>query len=326
MRYLITGSSGHLGEALVRSYRAQGHEVIGLDVAASAFTDVQASVADRATVQACMRGVDAVLHTATLHKPHVATHSKAQFVETNISGTLVLLEEAVAAGVSRFIFTSTTSVFGDALRPPPGQPAAWVTEALVPQPRNIYGVTKTAAEDLCALFHRNHGLPIVVLRTSRFFPEPDDDDARRAMLSDANLKVVELLYRRVEVADVVTAHSAALARACDIGFGKFIISATSPFEQSDLSGLRGDAAAVLRRRLPGFEAVFKACGFGMLADIDRVYVNDQARQALGWQPQYDFARALRDLAAGRDWRSELACSIGVKGYHGDAYADGRYPV
>ena len=102
-----------------------------------------------------MAGVEAVLHAATLHKPHVATHSRQEFVDTNVTGTLNLLEEAAAAGVGAFVFTSTTSVFGDALVPPPGAPAAWITEDVVPVPKNIYGVTKVAAEDLCQLFHRN---------------------------------------------------------------------------------------------------------------------------------------------------------------------------
>ena len=75
-----------------------------------------------------MKACDVVYHAATLHKPHVATHSRQDFVDTNITGTLNLLEEAVSAGVEAFVFTSTTSVFGDALTPPPGAPAAWVTE------------------------------------------------------------------------------------------------------------------------------------------------------------------------------------------------------
>ena len=57
--------------------------------------------------------------------------------------------------MSRFVFTSTTSAFGRALTPPPGAPAAWITEDVAPVPRNIYGVTKTAAEDLCELVHRD---------------------------------------------------------------------------------------------------------------------------------------------------------------------------
>src|SRR6266567_4562912 len=135
-----------------------------------------------------MRGVDAVLHAATLHKPHVVTHSRQDFVDTNITGTLNLLEEATSAGVAAFVFTSTTSAFGRALTPPPGAPAAWVTEDVRPVPKNIYGVTKVAAEDLCELFHRLHRLPCLVLRTARFFPEADDDPDVRRAYDDGNAK------------------------------------------------------------------------------------------------------------------------------------------
>ena len=148
MRILITGSSGHLGEALVRVLSEQEHEVVGLDIVNSPHTDIVGSIADRTTVHRCMAGVDAVVHTATLHKPHVDSHGRTDFIQTNIAGTLNLLEEAVAANVSRFVFTSTTSAFGRALTPADGEPAAWITEDVVPAPRNIYGVTKRAAEDL----------------------------------------------------------------------------------------------------------------------------------------------------------------------------------
>src|SRR5687767_11350001 len=190
----------------MRSLQHTAHDAVGIDVLASPFTRHVASIADRDLVARCMRGVDAVLHAATLHKPHVATHGRQDFVDTNITGTLNLLEEATAAGIGAFVFTSTTSVFGDALVPPAGAPAAWVTEDVVPVPKNIYGVTKAAAEDLCQLAHRNQGLPCLVLRTSRFFPEADDDGARRAAYADDNLKANEYLFRRVDIEDVVKAH------------------------------------------------------------------------------------------------------------------------
>ena len=192
-----------------------------------------------------MSGVDTVLHAATLHKPHVATHAREAFVETNIRGTLILLEEAARARVRAFVMTSTTSAFGDALKPPPDAPAAWIDERVAPVPKNIYGVTKTAAEDLCQLFHRNEGLPAIVLRTSRFFPEEDDDPAARAAYPDDNSKANEYLYRRVAIEDVVEAHLLAAERAPAIGFGKYIISATTPFQPEDCARLRADAPAVV---------------------------------------------------------------------------------
>src|SRR5882757_3241090 len=233
MKDLVTGSAGHLGEALVRSLSRLGEEVVGLDIRESPFTACRGSIADRACVRRCMSGVRRVFHAATLHKPHVATHSRQDFIATNLIGTLNLLEEAVSAGVESFIFTSTTSAFGDALMPPAGAPAAWITEEIAPIPKNIYGVTKAAAEDLCQLFHRNNGLPCIVLRTSRFFPEADDSKEMRDAYSDDNIKANEYLHRRVDIEDVVSAHLLAAARATAIGFRKYIISATTPFGPED---------------------------------------------------------------------------------------------
>jgi UDP-glucose 4-epimerase len=314
VRILVTGSAGHLGEGLARVLGAEGHEIVGLDLLASPFTDVVGSVADRECVQACVRGADAVLHAATLHKPHVGTHGRGAFVETNVTGTLTLLEEAVAAGVGRFVFTSTTSAFGRALTPGPGAPAAWITEDVAPLPRNVYGVTKTAAEDLCELVHRDHGLPCLILRTARFFPEADDREEVRGAYEDANLKVNELLYRRVDLEDVVSAHRCAVERAPELGFGRYIVSATTPFARDDLAELRSDAPAVVRRLFPDYEAIYARRGWRMFGSIERVYVNERARRELGWRPRYDFGAALARVRAGEPHSSPLAAAVGAKGY------------
>jgi UDP-glucose 4-epimerase len=313
-RVLVTGSAGHLGEALVRVLRDAGRDVAGLDVLASPFTTTVGSITDRATVRRSLAGVGAVLHAAALHKPHVGSHSRQDFVETNVTGTLTLLEEAAAAGGS-FVFTSTTSAFGRALTPAPGAPAAWITEEVTPLPRNIYGVTKTAAEDLCLLIHAAHGLPVVILRTSRFFPEPDDVDAVRDAYPDANVKASEYLYRRADIADVVAAHLLTMDRAPALGFGRYIISATTPFTPADLPALRADAPAVVRRLFPDQEAEYARRGWRMFPGIDRVYVTERARTELGWAPVYDFRRVLDLLKAGQDARSPLARAVGAKGYH-----------
>jgi nucleoside-diphosphate-sugar epimerase len=326
MKVLVTGSAGHLGEALVRTLRDSGYEVVGLDVLDSPFTTVVGSISDRRIVRRCMAGVRAVFHAATLHKPHVATHGRQDFVDINVTGTLNLLEEAAAVGVEAFVFTSTTSVLGDALVPPDGAPAAWVTEDVAPVPKNIYGVTKAAAEDLCQLFHRNHGLACLVLRTSRFFPEEDDDRRVRDAYDDGNVKANEYLYRRVDIRDVVDAHLLASGRAAAIGFRKYIISATTPFLPEDLPELRVDAPRVVRRRVPGYEAEYGRRGWRMFPGIDRVYVNRRARDELGWRPRYDFKFVLDRLGAGDDPRSPLARAIGSKGYHSGAFPDGPYPV
>jgi len=315
MKILVTGSSGHLGEALMRVLREEGKEVHGIDILPSPYTDHTGSIADKNFVRKNMRDITHVLHTATLHKPHVATHQQQQFIDTNITGTLNLLDASVENGVRSFIFTSTTSTFGDALTPGPGSPAAWITEDVVPIPKNIYGVTKTAAEDLCRLFYRNHKLPCLVLKTSGFFPEEDDDPAIATSYADANAKANEYLYRRVDAEDVVGAHLLAMDEAPRIGFGKYIISATTPFDQEHLWALRKNAHDVVKSLYADFENIYAALDWKMFPAISRVYVNKKAREELGWLPKYDFRYILDKLKSGNGIKSELAENIGSKGYH-----------
>lgn len=318
MRIVVTGSAGHLGEALVRVLREAGEDVVGVDVLPSPFTDEAGSIVDRAFVRRVLEGAEGVLHAATLHKPHVGSHTKQDFVDVNVTGTLNLLEESVAAGVQSFVFTSSTTTFGRALSPPPGAPAAWITEDVPPIAKNVYGATKVAAEDLCSLVAHEHGLPVVVLRTSRFFPEGDDRDDVRSVWDADNLKVNELLHRRADIADVVDAHRLALGRAPGLGFDRFVVSGTTPFTREDLLELRTDAPAVLARHVPEYVDVFAAKGWRMLDDVERVYVNARARQVLGWRPKYDFPAVLERLRRGEDWRSPLTHAVGLKGYHAES--------
>jgi len=322
MKILITGSSGHLGEALVRTLRPH-HQVIGIDITPSPFTAKVGSIADRNFVHECITtagGVEVMLHTATLHKPHVISHSYSDFISTNVTGTLNLLEEAAAAGVKSFVFSSTTSVYSSlVLSAAASGGVTLVTEELHPKPKNIYGVTKIAAENLCELFHQIHKLPCIVLRISRFFPEDDDEESIRESYQDGNVKANEFLYRRVDIEDVVSAHLLAMEKAkqADFGFRKYIITATTPFDSEDLAELATDAPKVLKRKFPDYEEKFGLDGKGwkMFPTIDRVYVNHLARKELGWEPKFDFSHVLRCLEAGVDPRSDMAKAIGKKMYH-----------
>ena len=327
-KLLVTGSSGHLGEALARVLRARGggggggggggaSTVTGLDVKPGPYTDITADITDRSAVRQALAdsGATAVIHAATLHKPHVGSHGKQAFVDTNVTGTLNLLEESVASGVRAFVYASTTSAFGRALVPAAGAPAAWITEDVPGIPKNIYGATKAAAEDLCQLFHSEHGLAAIVLRISRFFPEGDDDAEVRGTYADANVKANELLYRRVDIADAVDAHVLAVEHAARIGFAKYIISATTPFVVGDLPRLRNDLDRVVQERFPGLQREYQRRGWRLFPGIDRVYVNARARAELGWRPRYDFRWLLDALSRDEDPRSPLARAVGAKGYH-----------
>jgi len=325
-RYLVTGSAGHLGEALVRHLQNLNVEVISIDILSSPFTSNVGSIFDSIFVETCMRGVDVVLHAATLHKPHVATHSRQNFVDTNITGTLTLLEAAVSAGVKAFVYTSTTSVYGDSLEPKLlSDPAVWITEDSVPSCKNIYGVTKLAAEDMCQLFHRNHtGISCMVLRTSRFFPEGDDVPSAYA---DDNEKANEYLFRRAEIGDIVCAHMLAAESLLTRDKGKFckyIISATTPFSREDTQELRYDAPAVVQRYFPRFQEIYDRAKWTMYPGIGRVYDNCRARAELGWTPKFDFQHILSMIenqcqnsaeSVAVSVRSPLAVVIGEKLYH-----------
>lgn len=301
MNVLLTGSSGWLGRHLAPLLEADGHRVIGLDVAPGAHTQVIGAVESRELVARLFRerGIDAVVHGAALHKPDIDRYSKQRFVDVNVSGTLVLLEEAVAAKVERFVFTSTTSLMiSSDIRDGKGEAAVWIDETLSPlAPRNIYGATKLAAERLCRLIHDEHGLPILVLRTSRFFPE-EDDQAHLITLSGENLKANELLHRRLTAEDAAEAHRVALARAPALGFGIFIISAPTPFAPGDALALKRDTAGVIARHFPDAAELFARRGWTLPESIDRIYDAGLAERVLGFRCRTDFGALLGLLRSG----------------------------
>ncbi len=289
MRILVTGSSGQLGAEVARQL-ASTDTVIGLDVRPGEWTTVVGDITDASQIADLMRGVDAVIHIASLHAPHVVQRSMQDFIDTNITGTLRLLEAASAAHVRRFVYTSTTSVYGAALVSEGGK-AIWVTEELTPRPRDIYDVTKLAAEELCRLLARDHGLSAICLRVSRFFAQAPD------------LMAAYRLYRGADVRDIAAAHVLA-ARNEDIAFDIFTISARSPFQRADTSELLTDAPAVIRRYYPDAEDVFRAHGWALPASIDRVYVTEKAERLLGYAPQHNFAELLDTLRTDEDSRAD----------------------
>ncbi|WP_298289922.1 NAD(P)-dependent oxidoreductase [Novosphingobium sp.] len=299
MRILLTGSTGWLGRFLAPRLRSAGHSVVGLDVAPGPDTQVIGSVADPAVVEeGFAHGIDAVVHAAALHKPDIVRYPEQAFIDVNVTGTRNLLSAAKAAGHDRFVFTSTTSLMiSQTVRDEAGNAAVWLDEQTGPlAPRNIYGVTKLAAEGLCRIYANEHGLPCVVLRTGRFFPE-DDDTLREP--SGENLKANELLNRRLTVEDAADAHIAALTRAPELGFDLFVLSAPTPFSRSEVRELKSDAKTVIARHFPDAASLYEKRGWTLPTSIGRVYDASHAERRLGFRCQTGFAQVLDALRDGK---------------------------
>jgi len=279
MRILVTGSSGQIGSLIVKKLGST-HSVRGIDLIPGKHTTHVRSITDRAVLFPLCKDIDAIVHTASLHAPHINSHSKDEFVDINIQGTLNLLEAAVEHGIRRFVYTSTTSLYGYAMVPQ--KRAVWVSEELVPEPRDIYDITKIAAENLCKLFSFNHGLSCISLRVSRFFQESD------------YFMAIYRLYRGIDSRDAADAHILAV-HALTEGYDVFNISALSPFAEEETEQLLLDAPGVLIRHFPALDKIFLKRGWKFPQSIDRVYVTDKAVERLKFNPKFNFEELLKSL-------------------------------
>ncbi|WP_189369540.1 NAD-dependent epimerase/dehydratase family protein [Tateyamaria omphalii] len=274
-RYVVTGSSGRIGSAIVR-HLSKNNEVVGVDRAPSNFTHVIADICDHTALQRACAGADAVFHAAALHAPHVPTTPEAEFARINIEGTANVLHAVRTNGVKSLIFTSTTALYGYASQQE-GQ-TSWINENTTPQPRTIYHRTKLEGEDMLQSA-ASDDLAVRVIRMSRCFPEP------------APMMAVYRLHRGIDARDVAHAHTLALSHSGS-PFEVFIASGQTPFQKSDQEELWHDAPHVIRRRAPDLAKAFDNRGWSLPPRIDRVYDPKRAITRLGWKPMFGVASVL----------------------------------
>jgi UDP-glucose 4-epimerase len=268
---LVTGSSGLVGGAVAALAESKGWVVRGVDIASGPRTRLVGDLRDPRVRRRALDGADVVVHVAALHAPHVGRVPDTEFWSVNVDSTAALLAEASARGVSRVVYTSSTSVYGDALVPD-GR-AVWVDECLAPRPRDVYDETKLAAEALVA----RSAVPAVTLRIARCFPEPLETLARHR------------LHRGVALADVAAAHMLAVSSTVT---GTYNVAGPLLFEPGDTAQLCSDAAAVLQRRHPAIAAAFAARRWPLPRHLDRVYDSRAALAVLGYRPRRGVLRLL----------------------------------
>ncbi|MFT4048137.1 MAG: NAD(P)-dependent oxidoreductase, partial [Solimonas sp.] len=279
MKILVTGSSGRIGRAIVTRLM-RSHEVIGLDRNPASVSSVIADLGDEQRLMESLCGVDAVIHTASLHAPHVPHVDEARFVDVNIKGTESIIRCCIANSVKNIIYTSTTALFGVAATPL--DHAGWVTEDTAPVPQTIYHTTKIEAESLLRAASQSGTLHTTVIRMSRCFPEP------------APIMAMYRLHRGIDARDVAVAHEKALLTN-DSPFRVFIVSGNTPFQPEDTFQLKSNAPLIIRQRAPELAQAFESRGWNLPATIDRVYSNAKAQKELDWQPRFGFKSVLQQF-------------------------------
>ncbi len=277
MRILVTGAAGLIGSAVAERLAGE-HEVVGVDLAPASSVRIVADCLGVAEWGGSVGAIDAVVHVAALHAPHVGQRSDEDFRLANVEATARLLDFAQAAGATSFVFTSTTSLYGHALEPR-GR-AVWIDEQVEPQPRDIYDETKLEAERLVSAACGS--MTCTSLRMSRCFPEP------------AELMAAYRLYRGIDRRDVAEAHALALKRNGPPA--THVISATTPFKREDGEALLHNAPAVIERRCPGLIERMAAKGWQVPPSIDRVYDASLAELELGFAARIGF-----DSCLAGDW-------------------------
>lgn len=303
MKILVTGAAGFIASSTAERLVADGHTVTGIDC----FTDYYArdikernlenlriltnfhfieKDINRIDLASLLSSVDAVYHAAAQAGVRASWGRDFDiYIQNNIRATQMLLEAARESPVQRFVYASSSSVYGDAVRYP-------VTEDLPPQPVSPYGVSKLAAEHLCYLYAKNFGIPTVSLRYFTVYgprqrPDMGFHKFIRAVLSEDEISVYGDGAQTRDftfISDIVEANVSAL-HAPDAALGRaFNIGGGSNIPLIDAIRLIGRIAGVE----PRIQFIENQKG-----DVRHTHADiSQAAQALGYKPSVNLEQGL----------------------------------
>lgn len=192
--FLVVGGGGFIGSNLVEALLKRGDHVRVLDdfssgrrenlaaagdwaaAAGGHFELIEGDIRDPETCRTAMDGVEFALHQAAIPSVQRSVLDPLSTNEVNVTGTLRLLEAGRAAGLRRFVFASSSSLYGESETLPK-------IESMCPVPISPYGLQKLAGETYCGLYHRLYGLPTVALRYFNVFgPRQDPNSEYSAVI------------------------------------------------------------------------------------------------------------------------------------------------
>jgi UDP-glucose 4-epimerase len=303
---LVTGGAGFIGSELTRQLLPQCARVVVLDNLANGRREnvpdaaggkldlVVADIRDRGRVAELLHGIDIVFHLACLGVRH-SIHSPRENHEVNATATLDLLSAARDAGVRRFVYTSSSEVYGTAKWAP-------MTEDHPAFPMTVYGASKLAGECYVRAFHRTYDYPAVVVRPfNAYGPRCHHEGDSGEVIPKFMLRCLAGLPMVVfgdgsQTRDFTfvtdTARGIAAAATCDAAIGQTInLGSSVEITIRDLAGAVAHAAG-----LDGANVIHDAPRPG---DVLRLYADcSRARELLGFKPSIGFSEGLAKL---RDW-------------------------
>lgn len=302
-RYLVTGGAGFIGSNLVRHLQKAGHEVRVFDNFSTGnrgnLVDLQRDIeimeGDLRSAEACrhaVAGVDYVLHQGAMPSVQRSVQDPITSHETNANATLNLLVAARDAGVKRFVYASSSSIYGDS-------PTMPKQEEMMPRPKSPYATAKLAAEHYCRIFYELYGLETVCLRYFNVFGPYQDPSSHYSAVIPLFIKAIlaqksPLIFGDgtqsrdfTYVANNVSANLLATT-APAVGGQVFNIACGKRYSLLDLVSTLNE---ILGSRIePHFEPARKGDVKHSLADISK------AQEKLGYTVQVDFVEGLGKTA------------------------------